>query len=196
MLTRGYWGMPAETERAFTGDGWLHTGDLVTVDPGGTYTFVARKKEVLRRRGENLSPAEVEEVLDEHPDVLECAVVGVPSELSEEEVKAFVVPVPGAGARRRRAACVHRRAAGRVQGAALLAADQRAAAHPDGPGGQAPAAPRAPAGGVGRGVGRAPLSRARAVRRPRSRGCPARVGAVSSPARPGTGVQMRKKRFR
>jgi carnitine-CoA ligase len=96
VLTRGYWGMPAETERAFTADGWLHTGDLVTVDPGGTYTFVARKKEVLRRRGENLSPAEVEEVLDEHPDVLECAVVGVPSELSEEEVKAFVVPVPGA----------------------------------------------------------------------------------------------------
>jgi len=95
VLTRGYWGMPAETGRAFTGDGWLHTGDLVTVDPGGTYTFVARKKEVLRRRGENLSPAEVEEVLDEHPDVLECAVVGVPSELSEEEVKAFVVPVPG-----------------------------------------------------------------------------------------------------
>jgi carnitine-CoA ligase len=56
---------------------------------------VARKKEVLRRRGENLSPAEVEEVLDEHPDVLESAVVGVPSELSEEEVKAFIVPAPG-----------------------------------------------------------------------------------------------------
>ncbi len=96
VLTRGYWGMPEETGRVLRADGWLHTGDLVTVDPGGTYTFVARKKEVLRRRGENLSPAEVEEVLDEHPDVLECAVVGVPSELSEEEVKAFVVPVPGA----------------------------------------------------------------------------------------------------
>jgi len=94
VLTRGYWGMPEETARAFT-DGWLHTGDLVTVDPGGTYTFVARKKEVLRRRGENLSPAEVEEVLEEHPDVLETAVVGVPSELSEEEVKAFVVPAAG-----------------------------------------------------------------------------------------------------
>jgi crotonobetaine/carnitine-CoA ligase len=94
VLTRGYWGMPQETAQAFT-DGWLHTGDLVTVDPGGTYTFVARKKEVLRRRGENLSPAEVEEVLEEHPDVLETAVVGVPSDLSEEEVKAFVVPVPG-----------------------------------------------------------------------------------------------------
>ncbi len=95
VLTRGYYGLPAETARAFTEDGWLHTGDLVTVDPGGLYTFVARKKEVLRRRGENLSPAEVEEVLEAHPDVLECAVVGVPSELSEEEVKAFVVPVAG-----------------------------------------------------------------------------------------------------
>jgi crotonobetaine/carnitine-CoA ligase len=95
VLTPGYWGMPDETAAAFTADGWLRTGDLVTVDPGGTYTFVARKKEVLRRRGENLSPAEVEEVLAEHPDVLECAVVGVPSELSEDEVKAFIVPAPG-----------------------------------------------------------------------------------------------------
>jgi len=95
VLTRGYYGMPEETARAFTGDGWLRTGDLVTADPGGTYTFVARKKEVLRRRGENLSPAEVEEVVEDHPDVLECAVVGVASELSEDEVKAFVVPAPG-----------------------------------------------------------------------------------------------------
>jgi crotonobetaine/carnitine-CoA ligase len=95
VLTRGYYGMPAETARAFTADGWLRTGDLVTVDPGGTYTFVARKKEVLRRRGENLSPAEVEEVIEDHPDVLECAVVGVASELSEDEVKVFVVPAPG-----------------------------------------------------------------------------------------------------
>jgi crotonobetaine/carnitine-CoA ligase len=95
VLTRGYYGMPAETAGAFTADGWLRTGDLVTVDPGGTYTFVARKKEVLRRRGENLSPAEVEEVIEDHPDVLECAVVGVASELSEDEVKVFVVAVPG-----------------------------------------------------------------------------------------------------
>jgi carnitine-CoA ligase len=94
VITPGYWGMPEETASAIT-DGWLHTGDLVTVDGGGTYTFVARKKEVLRRRGENLSPAEVEEALAEHPSVLECAVVGVPSELSEEEVKAFIVAAPG-----------------------------------------------------------------------------------------------------
>jgi carnitine-CoA ligase len=96
VITLGYWGMPAETAEAITSDGWLHTGDLVTHNDDGTYTFVARKKEVLRRRGENLSPAEVEEALLSHPSVVEAAVVGVPSELSEEEVKAFVVPAPGA----------------------------------------------------------------------------------------------------
>jgi crotonobetaine/carnitine-CoA ligase len=96
VITPGYWGMPELTAEAITSDGWLHTGDLVTADEAGTYTFVARKKEVLRRRGENLSPAEVEEALASHPAVLECAVVGVPSELSEEDVKAFVVPAPGA----------------------------------------------------------------------------------------------------
>jgi crotonobetaine/carnitine-CoA ligase len=89
--------MPEETAEAITAGGWLHTGDLVTRNSDGTYTFVARKKEVLRRRGENLSPAEVEEALMSHPSVQEAAVVGVPSELSEEEVKAFVVPAPGAG---------------------------------------------------------------------------------------------------
>jgi crotonobetaine/carnitine-CoA ligase len=90
-VTPGYWDMADETAAAITADGWLHTGDLVTADDEGVYTFVARKKEVLRRRGENLSPAEVEDVLAAHPDVLECAVVGVPSDLSEEEIKAFVV---------------------------------------------------------------------------------------------------------
>jgi len=92
VLTPGYWGMPEETAALFAGGGWLRTGDLVTAGADGTYTFVARQKEVLRRRGENLSPLEVEEVLEAHPAVLECAVVGVDSELSEDEVKAFVVP--------------------------------------------------------------------------------------------------------
>ena len=96
VITPGYWGMPEETSAAKTADGWLHTGDLVTVNADGTYTFVGRRKEVLRRRGENLSPLEVEEVLDSHPAVLESAVVGVASDLTEEEIKAFLVPMPGA----------------------------------------------------------------------------------------------------
>jgi carnitine-CoA ligase len=93
----GYWGMPEETERVLLPDGWLRTGDLVRENDDGTYTYVGREKEVIRRRGENLAPAEVEEALVSHPDVLEAAVVGVPSELTEEEVKAFVVVREGAG---------------------------------------------------------------------------------------------------
>jgi carnitine-CoA ligase len=93
-VTPGYWQMPEQTAAAVV-DGWLHTGDLVTADTDGTYTFVSRVKEVIRRRGLNLSPAEVEETIVAHPDVLEVAVVAVPSELTEDEVKAFVVVAPG-----------------------------------------------------------------------------------------------------
>ena len=91
---RGYYEMPDETAAVML-DGWLRTGDLVTVNADDTYTFVGRKKEVIRRRGENLSPAEVEAALERHPDVAEAAVIGVPSDLSEEDVKAFVVAAPG-----------------------------------------------------------------------------------------------------
>jgi crotonobetaine/carnitine-CoA ligase len=97
-VMKGYWGMPEETERVLGPDGWLKTGDLVTGNEDGTYTFVGRKKEVIRRRGENVAPAEIEEALASHPDVVEVAVVGVPSELSEEDIKAFVVMRDGANA--------------------------------------------------------------------------------------------------
>jgi crotonobetaine/carnitine-CoA ligase len=94
-ITPGYFEMPEETA-AIRHDGWLRTGDLVRDDGDGVYTFVGRKKEVIRRRGENLSPAEVEAVLERHPAVAEAAVVAVPSELSEDDVKAFVVLNGGA----------------------------------------------------------------------------------------------------
>ena len=90
-VMKGYWGMPEETAQVLSADGWLKTGDLVTADADGLLTFVGRAKEVIRRRGENVAPAEIEEALASHPDVFEAAVVGVPSELSEEEIKAFVV---------------------------------------------------------------------------------------------------------
>ena len=93
-VTPGYWQMPEETAASVV-DGWLHSGDLATANADGTFTFVARRKEVLRRRGQNLSPLEVEETIAAHPDVLEVAVVAVPSELTEDDVKAFVVPEPG-----------------------------------------------------------------------------------------------------
>jgi carnitine-CoA ligase len=97
-VMKGYWGMPEETERVLAPDGWLKTGDLVTANPDGTYTLVGRRKEIIRRRGENVAPAEIEEALVAHPDVVEAAVVGVPSELSEEDIKAFVVMREGVDA--------------------------------------------------------------------------------------------------
>ena len=96
-VMKGYWGMPEETAQVLTADGWLKTGDLVTADADGLLTFVGRAKEVIRRRGENVAPAEIEEALMSHPRVFEAAVVGVPSELSEEEIKAFVVLADGGG---------------------------------------------------------------------------------------------------
>jgi crotonobetaine/carnitine-CoA ligase len=92
---RGYWAADAATAAALA-DGWLRTGDLVRRDESGFYTFVARKKEVIRRRGENVSAAEIESVLASHPDVREAAAVGVPSELGEDEIVAYVAPQPGA----------------------------------------------------------------------------------------------------
>jgi crotonobetaine/carnitine-CoA ligase len=94
VIMRGYYEMPDETAAVLV-DGWLRTGDLVRDDGDGNFTFVGRKKEVIRRRGENLSPAEVEAALERHPDVAEAAVIAVPSELSEDDVKAFVIPAPG-----------------------------------------------------------------------------------------------------
>lgn len=91
----GYYAMPDETAAVLV-DGWLRTGDLVHENDDGTYTFVGREKEVIRRRGENLAPAEVEGALEQHESVAEAAVIGVPSDLSEEEVKAFVVLAAGA----------------------------------------------------------------------------------------------------
>jgi carnitine-CoA ligase len=90
-VMKGYWDMPEETARVLRPDGWLRTGDLVRPNADGTLTFVGRLKEVIRRRGENVAPAEIEEALAAHPAVLEAAVVAVPSELSEDEIKAFVV---------------------------------------------------------------------------------------------------------
>ncbi|MEO8322576.1 MAG: AMP-binding protein [Actinomycetota bacterium] len=92
----GYYNMPEETAKVLV-DGWLKTGDLVEVDGDETFTFLGRTKELIRRRGENLSPLEVQDALEAHPAVAEAAVIGVPSELSEEEIKAFVVLASAAG---------------------------------------------------------------------------------------------------
>ena len=87
----GYYNDPAKTA-ATKVDGWIHTGDIGYRDEEGYIFFVGRKKEVIRRRGELISPTQIEAVLNAHPAVEESAVIGVPSDLGtgEEEVKAFV----------------------------------------------------------------------------------------------------------
>ena len=90
----GYYDMTEATADAWTG-GWFHTGDRGVVDADGYLTFIDRVKDCVRRRGENISSYEVEQSIARHPAVLEAAVVGVPSELSEEEVLACVVLKPG-----------------------------------------------------------------------------------------------------
>ena len=87
----GYW-RNEEQSRLALRDGWLYTGDLGWLDDDGFLYFVDRKKDVIRRRGENISSQEVEDVIKRHPGVLDCAVIAVPSELGEDEVKAYVLP--------------------------------------------------------------------------------------------------------
>jgi crotonobetaine/carnitine-CoA ligase len=94
VLMKGYYRDPEQTAQTVR-DGWLYTGDLVRRDEDGYFYFIDRKKDIIRVRGENVSSAEVEGVLADHPAVQEAAVVGVPSELTDEEVAAFVVPRPG-----------------------------------------------------------------------------------------------------
>ena len=76
-------------------DGWLYTGDLVYRDEKGYVYFVGRNTESMRVKGENVSAYEVEQAVLKHPDVLECAVYAVPSELAEDEIMVTLVPVDG-----------------------------------------------------------------------------------------------------
>lgn len=89
----GYWRLP-EVTVASNRNQWFHTGDRVVRDDGW-FRFLDRIKDVIRRRGENISAWEVERVLDEHPQVLRSAVIPVPSELGEDEVMAFVISADG-----------------------------------------------------------------------------------------------------
>ena len=91
----GYW-RNDEQNRETLRDGWLYTGDLGWLDDDGFLYFVDRKKDIIRRRGENISSQEVENVIKANPNVLDAAVVAVPSDLGEDEVKAYVTPREGA----------------------------------------------------------------------------------------------------
>ncbi|MEY2404467.1 MAG: long-chain acyl-CoA synthetase [Acidimicrobiaceae bacterium] len=90
----GYWNDPEATGRALTPDGWLRTGDIAVVDDDGALYLVDRAKDLIIVSGFNVYPAEVEDVILEHPAVEACAVVGVTHQSSGESVKAFVVLAP------------------------------------------------------------------------------------------------------
>jgi acyl-CoA synthetase (AMP-forming)/AMP-acid ligase II len=90
----GYLKNPDATEEAWRG-GWFHTGDVVRRMPDGMLVFVDRRKNIIRRSGENIAAAEVEATLQAHADVGQVAVLAVPDELREEEVMACVVPMAG-----------------------------------------------------------------------------------------------------
>ncbi len=102
LCTRGYLVMhcyfdkPDATAEAIDADGWLHTGDLATMDERGYCRIAGRLKEMVIRGGENLFPAEIEAALHEHPGVADVAVVGVPDAKMGEELAAFIRPAPGA----------------------------------------------------------------------------------------------------
>jgi fatty-acyl-CoA synthase len=95
-VTSGYDGLPEETAAAIDDDGWLHTGDLASMDDRGYVRIEGRLKDMIKRGGENVAPAEVEACLAEHPAVAEAAVVGLPDTRWGEVVVAYVRPAGAA----------------------------------------------------------------------------------------------------
>ncbi|HWU39980.1 MAG TPA: hypothetical protein VN203_20205, partial [Candidatus Acidoferrum sp.] len=90
IMFNGYYRMPEETLKDFR-NLWFHTGDLGKVDGEGYFYFCGRKKESIRRGGEEITPYEIEKVLMDHPAVAEAAAVGVPDPILGEEIKVYVV---------------------------------------------------------------------------------------------------------
>jgi fatty-acyl-CoA synthase len=91
-VMRGYWNDPERTDEAIDASGWMHTGDLATMDEQGYVRVVGRIKDMVIRGGENIYPREIEEFLYKHPQVSDVQVIGVPSERYGEELMAWVIP--------------------------------------------------------------------------------------------------------
>jgi long-chain acyl-CoA synthetase len=87
----GYWQRPDETAKVMTADGYFRTGDIGTVDDRGYFRIVDRKKDMILVSGFNVYPTEIEQVVNLHPGVLECAAIGIPDARTGEAVKLFVV---------------------------------------------------------------------------------------------------------
>jgi crotonobetaine/carnitine-CoA ligase len=95
LVMLGYYRDAQQTQAAFRDD-WFLTGDLAWRDADGYFWFVARKKDIIRKRGENISGAELDRVVESHPQVLQAAAIPVPDALGEDEILIAVVPKPGA----------------------------------------------------------------------------------------------------
>lgn len=95
QLMQGYWNRPAETAETLTPDGWLRTGDVALMTTDGYFQVLERRKEMIVAGPFNIYPRDVEEVLYEHPKLLDAAVVGVPGQDGTPEIRAFVVVRPG-----------------------------------------------------------------------------------------------------
>ncbi|OGA67518.1 MAG: hypothetical protein A3F77_01305 [Betaproteobacteria bacterium RIFCSPLOWO2_12_FULL_67_28] len=93
ILMQGYYRDPGQTAASIA-DGWFKTGDLARRDADGYYYFIARKNDIIRRRGENISGAEIDRIVGDHPAVLLCAAIAVPAELGEDEILVAVVKKP------------------------------------------------------------------------------------------------------
>jgi long-chain acyl-CoA synthetase len=91
QVMRGYWHRDEETAKVLTSEGWLHTGDIAKMDDKGYFYIVDRKKDMILVSGFNVYPNEIEDVVAQHPGVLEVAAVGIPDEKSGEAVKIVVV---------------------------------------------------------------------------------------------------------
>lgn len=91
----GYWKEPERTREAIDAEGWMHTGDLATIDADGYCRIVGRCKDMIIRGGENIYPAEIEHYLHEHPDIINAAVFGVPDPLFGEIVCAWLICADG-----------------------------------------------------------------------------------------------------
>jgi len=95
QVMKGYWQHPEATAEALDSEGWFKTGDIAVIDPDGFTRIVDRKKDMIIVSGFNVYPNEIEEVVMSHPQVANCAVIGIPDERSGEAVKLFVVPREG-----------------------------------------------------------------------------------------------------
>ncbi|KAL2729445.1 nonribosomal peptide synthetase 30-like [Vespula squamosa] len=93
-MMRDYYNNPEATKDTIDDDGWLHTGDLAYYDENGEFFIIDRLKEIIKYRGIQISPSEIENLLQTHPDVIEVAVVGIPHILDDEHPIAFVTKVP------------------------------------------------------------------------------------------------------